>query len=119
MNNPTDPIVQWAAEGRWPKDDFEPRIARILARKVSPPSHCGTSTTPSDQRPREEKSAPYIDPQYELLLQAQHVYMDVSELGIADSSKTLVQDLRHSDQTPPQNTIFDDDVFIKVNDDSI
>ncbi|KAG8415721.1 hypothetical protein J3458_009544 [Metarhizium acridum] len=92
-------------------------MERLLARKKSVSSlsrkrsNSGTSTTPSDQKPREEKSAPYRDPRYELLLQTKHSYMDASNLGITDSSKRLVQSLLDSDQSVPQHTIFSDSVF--------
>ncbi|KID94722.1 hypothetical protein MAJ_09312, partial [Metarhizium majus ARSEF 297] len=92
-------------------------MERLLARKKSVSSlsrkrsNSGTSTTPSDQKPREEKSAPYKDPRYELLLQTKHSYMDAFNLGITDSSKSLVQSLLDSDQSVPQHTIFSDSVF--------
>jgi hypothetical protein len=44
-----------------------------------------------DQKPREEKSAPYRDARYPLLLQTRGSYMDISELGITDTSKKLVR----------------------------
>lgn len=67
--------------------------------------------TPSDQRPREEKSTPYKDNRYNLLLQTKGVYLVASEEGIADSSERLIRDLLENDQPIPKGTIFDDDVF--------
>jgi hypothetical protein len=68
--------------------------------------------TPSDQRPREEKSAPYRDARYPLLLQTKGSYMDISELGITDTSKHLVRDLLCGKQVVPKETLFDDDIFV-------
>ena len=93
----------------------------ILARKRSSPSlrrkrsgsslATPTSTTPSDQKPREEKSAPYRDARYEVLLQTKGIFMDVSELGITDASKRLCRDLLGNEQPVPNESVFDDDIF--------
>ena len=48
-----------------------------------------TSATPSDQKPKEEKSAPYRNPQYRTQLEDMGSYMDKSDLDIADASKKL------------------------------
>jgi hypothetical protein len=91
---------------------------RLLARKKSSSnlsrkrSNSATSTTPSDQKPREEKSAPYRDARYPLLLQTKGSYMDISELGITDTSKHLVRDLLSGEQPVPKETLFDDDIFV-------
>jgi hypothetical protein len=71
---------------------------RLLTRKKSSSnlrkrSICTTSTTPSDQKPREEKSALYRDPRYKTLLKTKGSFIDKSELGIIDESKTLCQTL--------------------------
>ncbi|PQE15168.1 phosphatidylserine decarboxylase protein [Rutstroemia sp. NJR-2017a BBW] len=74
-----------------------------LARKKSSSSIRGkqseagsaapSSTTPSDQKPREAKSAPYQSPQYKILLETKGSFMRKSELGIADTSKTVCRTL--------------------------
>lgn len=90
---------------------------RLLARKKSSSnlsrkrSNSATSTTPSDQKPREEKSAPYRDARYPLLLQTKGSYMDISELGVTDTSRQLVRDLLSGEQPVPKETLFDDDIF--------
>jgi hypothetical protein len=95
-----------------------PTMERLLARKKSlsnlsrKRSNSATSTTPSDQKPREEKSAPYRDVRYPLLLQTKGSYMDISELGITDASKNLIRDLLYSDQPLPKEMLFDDDIFV-------
>ncbi|KAJ4307309.1 hypothetical protein N0V88_000692 [Collariella sp. IMI 366227] len=91
---------------------------RLLARKKSSSnlsrkrSNSATSTTPSDQKPREEKSAPYRDARYPLLLQTKGSYMGISELGITDGSKQLIRGLLDDEQPVPQGTLFDDEIFV-------
>jgi hypothetical protein len=71
--------------------------------------------TPSDQRPREEKSAPYGNSNYPALLEALgNSYMDESELGITDASKALLEDLLKRECATPKETLFRDDVFHKA-----
>lgn len=112
-----DPIRFWAIEGRWPQEYSEHNMEHILARKRSlssltrKRSNSATSTTPSDQKPREEKSAPYRDPRYELLLQTKGTYLKTSTQGITDTSKDLVRNLLDGTQPIPGETIFDDAIF--------
>ncbi|KND87242.1 hypothetical protein TOPH_08106, partial [Tolypocladium ophioglossoides CBS 100239] len=89
---------------------------RLLARKKSSSnlrkrSISATSTTPSDQKPREEKSAPYRDPRYKTLLETKGSFMDKSELGIMDESKTLCQTLLETAQAEPQDSLFRSNIF--------
>ena len=111
------PIAFWAREGKWPDQYPEPEMDHLLARKKSlsslsrKRSSSTSSATPSDQRQREEKSAPYRDPRYELLLETKGSYMHNSDLGIVDTSKLLVRDLLGSAQPCPIGTVFDDLVF--------
>ncbi|KAK4182672.1 hypothetical protein QBC35DRAFT_457060 [Podospora australis] len=125
-NKHTDPVAFWVKEDRWPEEQDWPEATstsdfamdRLLARRKSSSnlsrkrSNSGTSTTPSDQKPREEKSAPYRDARYPLLLQTKGSYMDISELGITDTSKKLVRDLLGGEQPVPKETLFDDDIFV-------
>lgn len=72
-----------------------------------------SSATPSDQRPREEKSAPYKDPNCPALLETLgNSYMDDSELGITDASRTLYQSLLETKCAIPQDTLFRDEAFL-------
>ncbi|KAL8291019.1 hypothetical protein RB600_006485 [Gaeumannomyces tritici] len=109
-----DPISFWVEEGRWPEDLFRPEevpiMQRLLARKKLP-SNSATSETPSDQRPREEKSAPYRDPRYETLLATKGSFMDESPLGITQESESICTTLLESEVTIPNNTPFRDEVF--------
>jgi hypothetical protein len=83
----------------------------LLRRKRSEGSFT-TSATPSDQRWREEKSAPYKNPSCRTLLETQgDSYMSKYELGITDTSESLYQMLLEKKQPAPKDTIFRDDVF--------
>ncbi|RKU40529.1 hypothetical protein DL546_000368 [Coniochaeta pulveracea] len=82
-----------------------------LSRKRSNSATSTTSTTPSDQKPREEKSAPYRDPRYKTLLETKGSFMDKSDLGIADQSKVLCHKLLDTAQGEPPNSLFRSDIF--------
>ncbi|KAJ0350606.1 hypothetical protein COL154_013230, partial [Colletotrichum chrysophilum] len=120
-NNEVGPIEHWAREGRWPRGYFDqqPDMEHLLARKKSlsslgrkrSGSGSATSVTPSDQRPREEKTAPYRDPRYRTLLETKGSFMDESPSGIADESKTTNATLLASQQTIPKDSLFRDDLF--------
>ncbi|RYP54089.1 hypothetical protein DL768_001091 [Monosporascus sp. mg162] len=121
----TDPIAFWVKEGRWPEEQCWPEenlkavlaMERLLARKKSlstpsrVPSISATSVTPSDQRPRGEKSVQYRSQNYEILLATKYSFMGESNLGIADTSKDLCRDLLETRQTVPRDSLFGDDVF--------
>lgn len=84
----------------WPDDFFrkdeidEYKIYRVLARKKlsaslrrersEPSLITQSSATPSDQRPREEKSAPYRHASYELQLRERGILMDKHRKDITD-----------------------------------
>ncbi|PFH59082.1 hypothetical protein XA68_12822 [Ophiocordyceps unilateralis] len=115
----TNIIAYWALRGHWPKrfTEISP-MERLLAkkksssRKRSEPSASSAAVTPSDQRPREEKSASYRKSRYPLLLEIKgSSYMGKSPSGITDESKRLCQTLLVSDQPTPRGSIFDHDVF--------
>lgn len=114
-------ISHWAERKTWPKEYLQHNsmhhlIARqkstaSLRRKRSEPS-LAPSATSSDQRPREEKSAPYRNPSYPTLLETLgDSYMDESELGITDASKVLYRNLLKTECTTPKDTLFRDDAF--------
>ncbi|EGX97204.1 hypothetical protein CCM_01864 [Cordyceps militaris CM01] len=114
---PINPIYFWAQEGSWPKEYFESKMEHLLARKRSlsslnrKRSNSATSTTPSDQKPREEKSAPYRDPRYTTLLETKASFMAKSNLDITRSSKTLCATLLEGENSVPEVSLFDDDIF--------
>lgn len=116
-----DHISHWAHQGQsWPDEFFQDDMQRLIRRKESSPSlrrkrseqSFTTTTTSSDQKPRDEKSAPYINSSYEILLQSQGgLYMDKSEQGITDASKSLCRELLEKTYVTPDNSIFQDKAF--------
>jgi hypothetical protein len=111
-------ISHWVEEKDWPEEFFkQDAMNHLLARKKSAAllrseGSFTTSATPSDQRPREEKNAPYKNPSYRILLEIQgDSYMSEYELGITDTSESLCQMLLKKKQPAPKDTIFRDDVF--------
>jgi len=117
----------WRKNYTWPKEYFEPdnTMNRLLARKKSTPSLrrkrsesgslVASSTTPSDQKPREEKSAPYRDARYRTLLETKGSYLrnyiGTKEKGITEVSKRICQSLLETAQHVPKDSLFDDDIF--------
>jgi hypothetical protein len=73
-----------------------------------------SSATPSDQKPREVKSAPYTRPSYATILATKGSFMEKSDLGITDATKNLCRILLEKEQTLPQDSLFRDDVFDKA-----
>lgn len=116
VSKPNNPVEFWANEGQWPHEYFDPDMEHLIARKRSPSlrrkrSNSATSTTPSDQRPREEKSAPYRDPRYKILLATKGSFMDKSDIGITESSKETYSALLSAEQTMPAESLFQDHLF--------
>ncbi|KAK4899308.1 hypothetical protein LTR49_027680 [Elasticomyces elasticus] len=96
-----NPVDYWRKEGRWPKEYFEGQsiMSNLLARKKSSSSLrrkqseggsvASSRTTPSDQQPREVKSAPYKDQRYETLLETKGSFMGKHEAGVGDACQNL------------------------------
>ncbi|KAL7928015.1 hypothetical protein V8C35DRAFT_285588 [Trichoderma chlorosporum] len=116
----THPIGFWVEKGHWPREYLMAGMEHVLARKRSlfslrrKRSDSASSVTPSDQRPREEKSAAYRDSRYESLLKTKGCYMQNSKEGIMDESKQICRDLIEKQQQVPQGSIFDDAVFAQA-----
>lgn len=70
-----------------------------------------TPTTPSDQKPREEKSIPYTDPRYESLLKTKGVFLSEHKQGITAGSNIQYRRLLEADNDTPKDSLFDDDLF--------
>lgn len=111
-------INHWIQQGSWPKEHFEheDNMNHLLARSKSASSlYRGQSqpisATPSDQKLREEKSAPYTSPIYGTLLANEGSYMVESELNISDASQKLCQILLDTEQTIPKDSLFRNDLF--------
>ena len=83
------------------------RSSSSLSRKNSRSS----LQTPSDQLPRETKSAQYRSPDYVVQLEGEGSYMFKSTLGITDASRELCRTLLEEEQSVPQDTLFRDDLF--------
>ncbi|OTA07736.1 hypothetical protein A9Z42_0086520 [Trichoderma parareesei] len=122
--DPNNPIDFWIKKDRWPSQLFEPEpetdMERVLARRRSSSSSAlgarkrsgsASSITPSDQKPREEKSAQYRDSRYETLLATKGSYMAKSKLGVTEESKALCKNLLEGNQAYPENSLFRDDIF--------
>lgn len=104
-------------------DRFRDIVHHALARKRSSASlrrkrsdasinaETVLSRTPSDQQPREQKSAPYKHPRYEGQLKERGSFMNRYGEGISAESKELCQRLLRSPQSPPKDTLFEDDLF--------
>jgi hypothetical protein len=122
-----DSVTYWTQTCRWPREYFNEsgELTYLLARKK-----CATSlrrkqsdsgsgvlssNTPSDQRPREEKSTPYQDPRYNSLLEAKGSfigkYVGRSEEGPTTVSKKECKSLLEAEQTVPDRSLFHDDFF--------
>ncbi|KAK1087450.1 hypothetical protein LTR48_002573 [Friedmanniomyces endolithicus] len=96
-------------------------MSHLLARKKSSyslrrrQSEAGSVTSsdtpPSDQQPREVKSAPYKDQRYETLLETRGSFMGKHEVGVGDVSRSFNRRLCDMEQTLPNNSLFRDDLF--------
>ena len=115
-------ISHWVEKKNWPEQYFqEDAMDHLLAKKKSffllarkrSQSSLTTSATPSDQRPREEKTAPYRNSSYIVLLETQgNSYINEDKLGISATSERLCKSLLEKKQPFPKDTIFrDDDTF--------
>jgi hypothetical protein len=135
LDEDVDPISCWAKTSRWPKDfaaqvtTQSDNMSHVLARKksfrgqkrsgsssvatasVAPGFATASVTTPSDQKPRDVKSAPYQDARYEILLATKGSFMDKSTLDLNGQSKIMCRTLLNSEQEVPQNSLFRDDIF--------
>lgn len=86
----------------------------LRGRRSEPGASEPTSTTPSDQRLREEKSIPYQDPRYETLLKSRGVFLTKSKKGVTQESKKWCRLLLESDNDVPDDSLFRDDLFEAV-----
>ena len=118
----------WRKNYTWPEEFFEPdnTMIRLLAKKKSTASLrrkrsesgslAASSNTPSDQKPREEKSAPYRDARYRTLLETKGSYLrnyvGTKGRGITGNSKGICQNLLETAPHVPKDSLFDDDIFV-------
>ena len=106
-----------AKEPSKPMHGFHP-FSHLFARKRSSSSlrkrSQSTFQTPSDQLPREVKSAQYKDLEYEDILENLGSYMRESDLDITDDSRNLCKNLLQFEQDVPQDSLFRSDLFRKT-----
>ncbi|KAK3186888.1 hypothetical protein K4F52_004332 [Lecanicillium sp. MT-2017a] len=112
------PIGYWDRESKWPQEYLHPTVNRLLPRRKSDAltrgrkaSDSAASSSFGNQSSREEKSAPYKDPHYELLLNAKGSFLQKSDLDVTDASKILCQSLLDGEQSLPEGTVFRDEAF--------
>jgi len=87
------------------------RSSSSLRRKNSESS----LQTPSDQLPREVKSAQYRTVEYEIGLERKGSYMrEIDDDDIPEDIKTFCKNLLEKAQTLPQDSLFRDDLFRKT-----
>ena len=115
----------WRENGTWPTEEQEKSMDRFrdivkdtcakkrsLSRKRSNAS-LSTETvqtqTQSSQLSREQKSAPYKHPLFEIQLKECGSFMDNYGEGITAESKELCKKLLQAPQPPPEHTLFSDD----------
>ena len=114
-NHPVNPIDHWRKDGHWPKQFFEQRgeMDHLLAQKKLPPStrQSESSVTPSDQKTREEKNGPYMNPSYPARLESKGSFMWQDKEGVSEKNKTICRTLLETDQTVPGDTLFGDELF--------
>jgi hypothetical protein len=90
------------------------RSSASLRRKRSDTSintETAPTRTPSDQQPREQKSAPYKHPRYEGQLQERGSFMGKYADSITAEGKDLCQKLLRASSSLPKHTLFDDNLF--------
>lgn len=122
-------VDYWIENGFWASaeeektmDRFRDLVQHALARRKSSTSlrrkrsdasiaETVSTRTPSDQQPREQRSAPYRHPRYEGQLSERGSFMSKYEKGISAKSKVLCQKLLKSPQSPPKDTLFEDELF--------
>ncbi|KAI0098866.1 hypothetical protein GGR51DRAFT_576740 [Nemania sp. FL0031] len=115
--DPNNPIDFWRKEGRWPSQLFEPGVEHILAQKRlssnlgCKQSNSASSTTPSDQKPREQKYAPYRNPRYKTLLATKGSFMGEYDQGITEESYVTCSTMLNIFQTIPAESLFRDNLF--------
>lgn len=67
---------------------------------------------PAENLPRVDKSVPYEDPRYEVVLATAGVYMKLNLVQVSDTCKEFCQRLLHQEQAVPADSLFRDDLFM-------
>ncbi|KAK5141673.1 hypothetical protein LTR04_002516, partial [Oleoguttula sp. CCFEE 6159] len=130
-----DPVEHWTRNlFEWPKEYFEPEsnkasnqarnkannMDHLLARKKSPSTLSSkktdtTSDASSVTTSKTDRSARYRSRDYEVELEKKsNSFMDESDRGITDASESICRKLLEEPQTVPQDSLFDDDIFVQT-----
>lgn len=114
-DNKTWEDIKAETSARRPEADEMNDLARpLLARKKTAASLCRQALKASTIAPTEktdDKSLPYRNPGYEILLRLKGSYLIESSDGITDDSVHACQNLLAMTQTVPQDSLFRDDLF--------
>ncbi|KAH8695858.1 hypothetical protein GQ44DRAFT_832556 [Phaeosphaeriaceae sp. PMI808] len=102
---PVDPVKYWVMRSAWPKKYLK------SGSMDQSGSLAASSTTPSDQKPRDEKGASYQDPRHKTLLKTKGSYTNKDGEGPRIESNTLCQNLLAEDQYVPPTSRFSNSVF--------
>ncbi len=116
---PTDPIAYWIDNHAWPAGHSDPglEMSRLISRKRSSTKlsvdQASSQGTPS-RVPRDDKSRPYQNSDYEEALAAAGAFMDKPDLVITKTIKDLCKKLLDTSQSVPKVSRFHDDVLEKT-----
>ena len=96
--------------GRLEQGPYAPFLARQKSSSsLRAPSE--SASTASDQRPRDEKCAPYRSPRFEIWLKSVGIFLEEDEQGLDNDSLAFIQQLLKTSQSEPQDTVFTDNIF--------
>ncbi|KAI9701455.1 MAG: hypothetical protein M1836_001510 [Candelina mexicana] len=116
-NNSGTHIYHWIQEGNWPREYFEQdsNMSQSLIRKRSTPSLSNQQSDISGVSLREGKNPAVRSRRYEQILASAGIYMDNDdEVVTTDACKILCQTLLDTEQTVPQDSLFNDDIFERI-----
>ncbi len=88
-----------------------PKPPTLRRNQSSSGSLAQATTTPSDQKPRETKSAEYKHPSYRTDLAKKGSFMDEDKEGAKEESKGTCRTLFETEQEAPKDSLFRDDRF--------
>ncbi|KAI9804096.1 MAG: hypothetical protein M1825_001498 [Sarcosagium campestre] len=110
-------LHHWIKEGSWPPEYFKPdgNMSHSLTRKRSSPSISNKQSEISGISLREGKNPVVKSRRYEQILASVGIHMDDDITVMAtDASRSLCQTLLDTEQTVPQDSLFNDDLFRMV-----
>ncbi|KAI9799450.1 MAG: hypothetical protein M1825_004550 [Sarcosagium campestre] len=112
------PLIHWILQGNWPRDYLSPdgnTSQQMLIRKRSNPSLQNRPSEDSSTSVREGKNPAVKSRRYVQLLALASIYMtDNDDVATTDTCKALCQTLLNREQTVPQDSLFNDDIFKRI-----